>query len=148
MSSRAPRFEALLALPLAAMLLLAGPARAVTLCDVSAPLRLAALDTREGIYVGEWRDEKLRVRSCMALAIERFNINETAVAVYFFGPEPFFNVGAPGFKREKFQVRGFDTLILQSLTDKYEFTLGSSEIDATYTSPSGVVLKGKLLKRY
>jgi len=141
-------FGAAFAAALALSPLAAPGAGAATLCDVTTPLKLAALDSREGIYVGEWKDETTRVRSCMALAIERFNLNETVVAVYFFGPEPYWNIAKPGSKRQTYKLRDFDTLVLETLTDKYEFKLTGREIAATYTSPSGTIIKGKLTRRY
>lgn len=122
-------------------------AGAVTLCQVTAPLRLAGVDIREGAYVGEWRDAKTGVKSCAALVIERFHANYTVTAVYFFGAEPVWRIENPGFRRETYKVRD-DTLVLESLTHKYEFKLKGWDIEATYEDANGVKTKGKLRKDF
>jgi hypothetical protein len=127
---------------------LAAPARAATLCDVVAPLRIAAMDTREGIYVGSWRDDARRLRSCAALVIERFNSNETVNVVYFYGPEPAWSIDKPGFRRETLKVQGYDTLVTETLTTKVEFKLVGGTIEAKHTDANGKITTGKLQKQY
>lgn len=129
-------------------LVAAGPAGAATLCAVQAPLRIAALDSREGIYVGEWRDDARRLRSCAALVIERFNPNETANVVYFHGVEPAWSVDKPGARREVYKVRGYDTLVNETLTAKIEFKLVGGNLEAKHTDSNGKVTTGKLQKQY
>jgi len=133
---------------IAAALVAAVPARAATLCDVETPLRIAALDSREGIYVGEWRDDTRRLRSCAALVIERFNSNETVNVVYFHGPEPAWSIDKPGFRRETIKVQGYDTLLNETLTAKVEFKLVGGNIEAKHTDANGKVTTGKLKKQY
>ncbi len=131
-----------------AAFLVASPIRAATLCDVATPLRIAAMDSREGIYVGEWRDEARRIRSCVALVIERFNSNETVNVVYFYGAEPAWSIDKPGFRRETMKVQGYDTLVTEKLTTKVEFKLIGGNIEAKHTDANGKVTGGKLKKQY
>jgi len=138
-------------LPLAAafaVLLAAAPARAATLCDVVAPLRIAAMDSREGIYVGEWRDDTRRLRSCAALVVERFNSNETVNVVYFHGAEPAWSIDKPGFRRQTMKVQGYDTLVTETLTTKVEFKLVGGTVEAKHTDANGKITTGKLQKQY
>jgi hypothetical protein len=133
---------------IAALLFAAPAAEAATLCDVAAPLRIAAMDSREGIYVGEWRDDTRRLRSCVALVVERFNSNETVNVVYFHGAEPAWSVDKPGFRRQTMKVQGYDTLVAETLTTKVEFKLAGGNIEAKHTDANGKVTTGKLQKQY
>ena len=106
------------------------------------------MDSREGIYVGEWRDEARRIRSCVALVIERFNSNETVNVVYFYGAEPAWSIDKPGFRRETMKVQGYDKLVTEKLTTKVEFKLIGGTVEAKHTDSNGKVTTGKLQKQY
>lgn len=123
-------------------------ARAITLCDVNVSLRLAGNDMREGPYVGKWRDEKTGVNSCVALVIERVNtVNNTVAVVYVFGTEPVWSIAKPGFRRETYKLSD-ETMVLESLTNKYEFKLKGWDIEATYENANGLKTKGALKKQF